>query len=208
MTRPLLLLTCVASLAAAQTAATRDENRQKMEQRLDHLKKRSQGEARSTSTLGCKDLLEQTRLACGEAFTLGLEVNCQQLTTALKLSVEQARGQLFETGDASKDVQAANAACRVHLGSIERARKKSDGKLPDAAAAPADCAELAKVMDAECFAPFAQTGTFKPVCQTLFQLTSQARAPAMPKGGGAGPNPADRCKGPMFSYRMTVKMSQ
>ncbi len=198
----LLLLTCLATAAAAQSP----------EVKAERLRRTAEREARSDSSLGCKDLLAQTRLACREVFTRGLQASCQSLTTALKMSAQQASGKLFSTGDADKDARAAHASCRVHLRSLEKARKKSEGALTDAAGAPAECTALAEVLDRDCFDGFEQRGAFSPACEQVFSLANHGQA-SMAKFLGAkqaaegkpAPDPATRCQVPLSVYRQLTK---
>lgn len=77
-----LLACCVASAAVAQTP----------DEKAERLRRRAEREARSNSSVGCKELLAETRLACREVLTRELKVSCSSLTTALSMSAKQASG--------------------------------------------------------------------------------------------------------------------
>lgn len=203
MSRALPLLLClVSSLALAQAPADQAAGLRKVAER----------EARSDSKLGCKELLEQTRVACREVFTRGLEVSCRSLTTALAMASKQAAGALFTTGEAEKDARVAHASCRVHLRSLERARQKSEGPLAEAGSAPPACQELAQVLDRDCFDDFAARGAFSAACQQVFALANPGSPAVLQRargkaGGEAprGPDAAQRCEAPLRVYRQLAK---
>jgi hypothetical protein len=166
-TAPLLLTVC---LCATTALAGSDDARAKTEKNVEGLKKAAQQEAQSSSPEGCKELLAESRAACGEIFTRGLKVNCVMMTTALEVAADQAKGQLFKTGDADKNVQAANASCRVHLRSVRSAREKGKD-LPAATKAPAACQKLATAVDSECFGDLEKTGTLNAGCRHVITMT-------------------------------------
>lgn len=181
MSRTLSLLVCVSALAHAQNDP------------LPKLKADAEREARSDSKVGCTELLAETRLACVESVTRGLQVNCFSLVTALKMALKQRSGKVFKMADAAQDAKVADASCRVHLKSIARARKKS-GALTDAAAAPAECQELKGVLEG-CFTEFETAGAFSRPCEQSLTIMNLNR---MVKPGEAGAS----CRGPLDVYKM------
>ncbi|MDP3233017.1 MAG: hypothetical protein Q8N26_09585 [Myxococcales bacterium] len=197
MSRALPLMLCLASsLALGQSP----------EAKAAGLRTVAEREARSDSKLGCKDLLGQTRVACREVFTRGLKASCLTLTKALSMASQQAGGALFATGDAAKDVRVADASCRVYLRSLERAREKSEGTLAAPASAPPACAELAQLLDRDCFDDFASRGAFSQACEQVFSMANFGNS-FVGRGKDAGlaqPVTAARCEAPLSVYRQLV----
>lgn len=177
--RTALLLACLCATAAL---ADPDEAKAKMEKKVETLKKSAEKEARSSSSEGCKELVAESRVACGEMFTRGLKTNCFMFVTALQLGAEQAKGKLFKMDDADQDVKVANASCRVHLRSLRRDRDKAKD-LPDAAQAPQACRDLAAELDG-CFGAFEQSGTFATGCTQVIQMTMSPALRAQSQCGG------------------------
>jgi len=138
--------------------------------------KAAEKEARSSSPEGCKELLTESKAACSEVFTRGLEVNCYQLITGLQMGVKKAKGKLLKMDDADTDVKVANASCRVWLGTARRARAKQKD-LPAASEAPAECQQLATALDTQCFAGFEKTETFGDGCGYVFRTTLTGKGP-------------------------------
>ena len=161
----LLTTVCLATVALAESD---EAQKAKVEKQVEGIKKAAEREARSSSPEGCKELLAESRVACGEVFTRGLKLNCMMMTTALGMAAKQAKGELFKTG--GNDVRAANASCRVHLRTVRKAKEKG-ADLPDASQAPEACRDLAAAIDTRCFGGFEQTGTFDNGCGYVFRST-------------------------------------
>lgn len=105
-------------------------------------------------------------------------------------------------------MKAANGACRVHLSSLEKSRKKAEAPLADAASAPAACTELADTLERDCFDAFARDATFSGACEQVFtmlnvgqsaftkRLLEKAAADQRPV-----PDRAKRCEAALGAYR-------
>ena len=124
--------------------------------------------------LGCADLREQGRALCRDGILRGHKGNCAQIVTALNMSVQQAKGELFDVekkhgAAAGSNARAADAACRVHLRSIERDRTKHDAAMRPDGSAGAQCQALAEKVDAVCWTAL-DSGEMPPQCARSLQL--------------------------------------
>jgi len=176
-------LTLIACLCATAALAEEADAKATMEKNVGALKKSAEKEARSSSTEGCKELLAESRVACGEMFTRGLKTNCLMFVTALELGAKQAKGKLFKMEGADQNVKVANASCRVHLRSVRRDRDKATD-LADAAQAPQACRDLAAALDTGCFGGFEQSGAFSSGCRNVIQMTMVPAMRAKEQCGG------------------------
>lgn len=176
-------LTMIACLCANAALAGPDDAKATMQKKVEGLEKAARKEARSSSTEGCKELLAESRVACGEMFTRGLKTNCLMAVTALEVSAKQAKGNLFKLDDADRDVKVANASCRVHLRSVRRDRDKAKD-LGDAAEAPQACRDLAAALDTGCFGGFEQSGAFSGGCMNVIRMTTVPAMRAKEQCGG------------------------
>lgn len=176
-------LTLLACLFATAALAEEADAKARMRKNVGALKESAEKEARSSSTEGCKELLAESRVACGEVFTRGLKTNCVMWVTALEVSAKQAKGKLFKMDDADRNVKVANASCRVHLRSVRRDRDKAKD-LGDATQAPKACRDLAAALDTGCFGGFEQSGAFSSGCRNVIQMTMVPAMLAKEQCGG------------------------
>ncbi len=170
------LLWSLSATAAAPDAVKEDVERSKKLSRrsVERDAKAKPGE----EALGCKTLRDEARALCRDAILRGHKGNCGQVIVGLNMSVQQAKGALFDVegkhgAAAGSNARAAESACRVHIRSLRRDREKHDASMGPEGAAGTECQALAAQMDAVCWAAL-DAGEMPDKCSRAVQMLRYA----------------------------------
>lgn len=96
----------------------------------------------------CDTLVEETQSACMDMLRRGLNVSCGKYLMAVDMAMDQASGNLFDTGD--DNASTANSFCSVYVDKLRADRKKHDVSMHAQGQAGPKCTALADRFETQC----------------------------------------------------------
>ncbi|MBU2874277.1 hypothetical protein [Marinobacter salexigens] len=104
----------------------------------------------AASQANCDTLVSETRAACTDMISRGLNVSCNTYLGAIKTAMKQAGGDLFDIGEANQET--ANSFCAVYVEKLSKEREANDGNMHSKDASDSQCRALAERFETNCIA--------------------------------------------------------
>lgn len=135
--------------------------------------------ADNTEQASCDTLVSETRTACTDMISRGLNVSCNTYLGAVKTAMKQAGGDLFDVGEANQ--QTANSFCAIYVEKLRKEREENDGSMNSKGESNAQCVALAERFDASCMATLGKS-PLPAKCKNVGRTFMMGATKQMPQG--------------------------
>lgn len=126
----------------------------------------------------CDTLVSETRTACLDMVGRGLDISCNTYLGAIDTAMEQAGGNLFDTGSAATDKSSAYAFCSTYVDKLRKDREAHADSMHAQEKSSSTCTALVDRFEEKCMANIGKEplpGKCKNVARTFVMGAARQR---------------------------------